>query len=302
MSSDPAKRVSKGEFEAIAADVFDRLWELTPWPKEEFEEKYRTGMIERWRGQKAAATKDKRDFIESALNTMVCKGHISAWANISGKGRADYKVDLASGRIAVIEAKGSLDGNSATIMERPSYADELVVWTMTTNPMSDVHKNIWSGIHSRISPEHIVAGKRVDVLMAWDQLGSSVILRPGLADLDYVAIAGAKVPPPCLFLLPHELPIINVRNPVRPKRLSESEFASAVCSCFGVTENLVGSAEFELALRKSRLARRTTVSFAGEIYKTSDMRTIRRDMSAYSAAATVEAERLARASDESHEV
>lgn len=288
MSFCPDQKLEKAEFDAIAAVVFERLWELTPWSKHVFDAQFRTGMVEQWRGRNAATTGQKSQFIENILSVMVARQAIASWTKIGSAGRSDYKIGLTSGRTAVLEAKGSMDGNSATILERPPYADELIVWTITTNPMSDVVANVWSGIHTRISPEYIVAGKRVDVIIAWDQMGSSIKLCPDLADVPTVAVGDMVLPPPCIYLLPHELPVIGLRNPVRARELCETEFARSVCACFGVPASLVGNVEFELGVVRNQLARRTRISFGKRHYRASSMTTLKRDLTAYEAAAAAE--------------
>lgn len=288
MALSAPKKLDKAAFDALSSNVYDRLHELTSFSKEDFDRNYRTGMIEQWRGRNAAKTSEKSEFIQAVLTLMVESRHIASWEKIGSKGRSDYKIGLISGRIAVLEAKGSMDGNSATILERPMYADELVIWTITTNPMSDVVANVWSGIHTRISPEHIINGKRVDVIMAWDHLGSSTALCPDLADLPEVEVNGTLLPPPCLYLLPHELPILGFRNPVKARGIGETEFAKAVCDCFGVPTRMVGTVDFELGLVGNQLGRRTSISFGNKHSRMSKMTLLRRDLSGYMNAVAME--------------
>nr|WP_250807479.1 hypothetical protein [Neorhizobium tomejilense] len=287
MTSSPSNEKEKKDFEAMTAAIYRDMWKLSGLPEDVFNARYRVGAVERMRGQHAAATSEKSDFIEGILTRMASGNYIREWSYIGRGGRADYKVCLPSGRIAVIEAKGSMDGNSATILERPAYADELVIWTMTTNPMSDVVKNVWSGLHTRISPEHIATGKRVDLVVAWDTLGSSLRLCPGLEALGPTGENGTSSPP-CLYLLPTELPIVGARPTVGAKRLHEVEFAQAAAECFGIPERFVGMVQFEVAEKRDRLARRTTVIFGNEIWKQSSMTPLRRDLTAYRAAAEKE--------------
>ena len=88
--------------------------------KEEF---YRSGLfrgaIERIRGQFSATMREKRDFVQHVLNYMRSKDWIGAWESAGESNRHDYAVQLRSGRTAVIELKGCLDGNNTNIFERP---------------------------------------------------------------------------------------------------------------------------------------------------------------------------------------
>ena len=75
--------------------------------------------VERIRGQQAASMQEKRGFIAAILDHLLGRDLIQSW-NSSGSGdRHDYELKLKDGRIAVIEAKGCLDGNNTNIFERP---------------------------------------------------------------------------------------------------------------------------------------------------------------------------------------
>ncbi|MGH2137807.1 hypothetical protein, partial [Enterococcus faecalis] len=76
----------------------------------------------------------------------------------------DYTVALNSGKTAVIELKGCLDGNNTNIFERPPHANEFIIWSVCTNPGADPRRNAWSGIHTRLSAEIISRQQRVDGL------------------------------------------------------------------------------------------------------------------------------------------
>ncbi len=87
------------------------------------------GAIERIRGQFSATMRDKRDFMSRVLNRMQDDGFITEWISAGGANRHDYSVTLPTGRVAVIELKGCLDGNNTNIFERPPHAQEFIVWT-----------------------------------------------------------------------------------------------------------------------------------------------------------------------------
>src|SRR3984957_13879125 len=82
------------------------------------------GAIERIRGQFSATMRDKREFVQAVLNFMQDGKFIGEW-NVSGsENRHDYAITMPSGRTAVIELKGCMDGNNTNIFERPPHADE----------------------------------------------------------------------------------------------------------------------------------------------------------------------------------
>ncbi len=75
------------------------------------------GVIERIRGQFSATMRDKREFAQHVLNRMQDGGFITSWESAGEANRHDYAVKLSSGKTAVIELKGCLDGNNTNIFE-----------------------------------------------------------------------------------------------------------------------------------------------------------------------------------------
>ena len=132
------------------------------------------GAIEVMRGEYSAKLGPKREFVQHVLNHLEDGGHIAGWERDEGRARHDYTVRLNSGRIAVIDLKGCLDGNNTTISERPAGADEFVVWSVCTNVGADPELNAWSGVHSRLGAEMIARGQRV---RRGDHLGLGVRVR-----------------------------------------------------------------------------------------------------------------------------
>lgn len=107
------------------------------------------GAIERIRGQFSATMREKREFVQHVLNYMQDGGYILEWESAGEANRHDYSVKLNSGKTAVIELKGCLDGNNTNIFERPPHAQEFIIWGVCTNPGADPRRNAWSGIHTR---------------------------------------------------------------------------------------------------------------------------------------------------------
>jgi hypothetical protein len=68
------------------------------------------GAIDRIRGQFAATMNGKREFVLRVLSHMQDGEYIHTDDSPGGKNRRDYAVMTPSGRIAVVELKGCLDG------------------------------------------------------------------------------------------------------------------------------------------------------------------------------------------------
>lgn len=239
--------------------------------REEFE---RSGLlraaIERLRGQQAASMADKRAFIGDKLNTMQQAGAITAWTFSGSADRHDYEVRMPNGRICIIEAKGCLDGNNTNIFERPPQADEFLIWSLCQNPGANPRHNVWSGIHTRLSAETIHRKVQVDALIVWDMLcGSAGRPCPKLK-------AGAKEPPPCLYLFPRSVSDPR-NNPAPPPRtIEEVSFAAAMMKTFACESSSLNQVHIESKYENNALMRRTTVVRNGEEQKQSRWTKLRR--------------------------
>ena len=99
------------------------------------------GAIERIRGQFSASMRDKREFVQHILNFMQDDGFLNDWESAGEANRHDYAINLKSGRTAIVELKGCLDGNNTTIFERPPHADEFIIWSVCTNTGADPRHN-----------------------------------------------------------------------------------------------------------------------------------------------------------------
>ncbi len=93
------------------------------------------------------------------MTIIQAQNFIQKWESVGDTNRYDYSVQLNSGKTAIIELKGCLDGNNTNIFERPPHAQEFIIWSVCTNPGADPRHNAWSGIHTRLSAE-IVARKQ----------------------------------------------------------------------------------------------------------------------------------------------
>jgi|SRR5437588_7611307 len=238
------------------------------------------GAIERIRGQYSATMRDKREFARDVLNHMQDGGFITEW-NVSGsENRHDYAVTMPSGRIAVIELKGCLDGNNTNIFERPPHAHEFIIWSLCTNPGADPRHNAWSGIHTRLSAEIISRAQRVDGLVIWDMV-CGTIGRPcpkltGDDDARITEVSHYRLPPPCIYLLPATIPSPRNNPSPPPQTLDQVEILDAFARCFRADERDISSVTIAVAHADADTVRSTTIVRNGAIQRQSNMTAIRR--------------------------
>ena len=237
------------------------------------------GSIESLRGEFSATMRDKREFARDVLNYMQDQGYVTGWESSGASNRHDYTVMLPSGRIAVIELKGCLDGNNTTIFDRPHNAQEFIIWSLCTNGAADPKKNAWSGINTRLSAEIITRRERVDGVVIWDML-CGTIERPCPKLHHHPArvtqVAHYSTPPPCIYVFPATVP--SPRNNPHPpaQKIQAVEILSAFHKCFGGLDEEVNYVEFEVDYRGADTVRKTQVVRGGTIVKTSNMTAIRR--------------------------
>lgn len=220
------------------------------------------GAIERVRGQFSATMRDKREFVQHVLNFMQDREYIRDWESAGESNRHDYIVRMKTGRVAVIELKGCLDGNNTNIFERPPHANEFIIWSVCTNPGADPRHNAWSGIHTRLSAEIIFREQRVDGLLIWDMVCGTIgrpcpkVTAEGGRLTD---VAHYHLPPPCIYVLPATIP--SPRNNPNPtaQNLEDVQLLQAFHECFGGTDNEINFVDFEVQHRGADTLRTTTV-------------------------------------------
>lgn len=238
------------------------------------------GAVERVRGQFSATMRSKREFVQHALNHMEDRGFIAGWELTDDANRNDYAVRLTSGKLAVIDLKGCLDGNNTNIFERPSTADEFVIWSICTNLGADPRRNAWSGIHTRLSTEMISRNQRVDGLIVWDMM-CGTIGRPcpkidsSQTSSRLTEIGPFRTPPACVYLFPSAIP--SERAPkATAQALDAVELIAAFHACFQGKAEEVSYVDFDLLATADELVRKTTVRRGGTVQKESEMTAIRR--------------------------
>lgn len=233
------------------------------------------GAIERIRGQQAATMKYKRAFVATVLNHMQTKEAIISWHSAGEANRHDYSVQLKDGRTAVIELKGCLDGNNTNIFDRPSNANEFIVWSICQNEGSDPRQNAWSGIHTRLGAEIISRAQVVDGLIIWDMLCGTVA-RPcpkleGSPER-VIELEEYRLPPPCIYLFPVTVPTVRNNPTPSPQSIDRVGFLTALRSVFGGNDSELTYVHLEVRHSEAETVRRTRLIRNGvEIVASNDI-------------------------------
>ncbi|MBU1397042.1 MAG: hypothetical protein KKE84_13015 [Gammaproteobacteria bacterium] len=238
------------------------------------------GAIERVRGQFAASMRDKREFVQHVLNHMQDGKFIKEWNSAGSENRHDYTVTMPSGRTAVIELKGCLDGNNTNIFERPPHAQEFIIWSVCTNPGADPQHNVWSGIHTRLSAEIISQEQRVDGILIWDMVcGTFGRPCPKLTDENdprLTELSHYRLPPPCIYLLPATIPSPRNNPSPPPQQLQDVELLQAFANCFHADANDLNYVSFAVSHDGAETVRSTTITRNGVVQRQSGQTAIRR--------------------------
>ena len=238
------------------------------------------GAIQQVRGEFSATMRDKREFVQHVLNHMEDRGFIVSWDRTKRGVLHDYIVSLKSGRTAIIDLKGCLDGDNTKLFERPIGADEFVIWSLCTNVGADPRRNVWSGVHTRISAEIITRGQIVDGLLVWDMMcGTLGRVCPKLtpaSETDRRTVIGPFcAPPPCIYIFPASIPSAEAPS-VKAQSLTNVELLAAFHFCFGGHDDEINRVSFDLALHGEEIMRRTTIERDGIVQHSSEMTAIRR--------------------------
>jgi hypothetical protein len=235
------------------------------------------GAVEMLRGRYAADMSKKREFVRRVLEHMKADNYIDEFEEVGSKNRHDYTVEMPSGKKCVIELKGGGDGNNTNIFERPSYAEEFVVWSVMQNASGDPRTNIWSGIHARLSAEIIDRKVLVDAYIAWDWIcGTAGRPCPKASSQTTTPIGPYELTAPCIYLFPKTIPEPRLNPNPATRTLDDVEFARALHLCFGGKDQELNHVSIEAQSKGPETLRRTTVRREGEIAKQSNFNPIRR--------------------------
>ncbi len=223
--------------------------------------------------------REKREFVQHVLNYMQDREFIADWESAGEAKRHDYTINLNSGRTAVIELKGCLDGNNTNIFERPPHAHEFIIWSVCTNSGADPRHNAWSGIHTRLSAEIIFREQRIDGVVIWDMV-CGTIGRPCPKTADFperiTEVGPFGAPPPCIYVFPSTIP--SPRNNPNPKaqKLEDVEILQAFNECFKGDPSEINYVDFEVCYTGSDILRKTVVKRDGTVRQSSAKTPIRR--------------------------
>lgn len=225
------------------------------------------GAIERIRGQYSATKRNKREFIHQILGLMQDNGYIRDWELPSSGNGQDYSVTLKSGKVAVIQVKGCLDGDNTRLFDKPGSADEFVIWSLCTNPGANPDKNAWSGIHTRLGKRIVGNDEQVDGVIVWDMICGGVD-RPCpkiTSDPARVTEVGPyKLPPPCIYVMESRA-MTSVGLVTLPTRsINDVEVLSAFHNCFHGRDAEVNYVVYETAMTKGGFSQTTRIFRNGE--------------------------------------
>lgn len=237
------------------------------------------GAIERIRGQFSAVMRSKREFVQHILNYMQDYRYIRDWESAGDANRHDYRVELRSGKIAIIELKGCMDGNNTNIFDRPPHAEEFVIWSVCSNPGSDPRHNVWSGLHTRLSADIIERRHVVDGLIVWDWVCGTVgrvCPKTASAPERTINLGPYTLPPPCVYLLPSTVPSPRNNPSPRAQMLQSVELLEAFHECFNGEESELNYVDFEVEHQGAELVRTTRVRRSGGIQRQSSPTPIQR--------------------------
>lgn len=237
------------------------------------------GAIERIRGQFSATMGAKREFVKHILNYMEDEGFIGNWRSTGDSNRHDYSITLNSGRTAVIELKGCLDGNNTLMFDRPPQAHEFILWSICTNIGGNPKHNAWSGIHTRLSADIIDKNYQVDGLIIWDMVCATtgrpcpkVFGQPERL----TEVGPFQVPPACLYVFPSTVPSPRNNPHPPPQQLQSVEILTAFHQCFKGVDNEINYVDFEVHYQGVDVVRTTRVTRGGLLVRESKPTPIQR--------------------------
>lgn len=238
------------------------------------------GAIEQIRGEYSATMTPKREFVSHILNHLVDEGLISDWLSAGSKNRHDYSVTLNNGKTAVIELKGAMDGNNTNIFTRPPHADEFIVWSIASSPTSDPAKNLWSGIHTRLSAEMIDRDQRIDGVVLWDWVCGTLARPCPKVQHDpsrLTTIGPYKLPPPCIYMFPATIPSPRNNPSPSPQKVGDVGIIDALHRCFGGDDEEVHQVYFSTRYEGADIQRRTKIERNGMVCRESKFTSLKRD-------------------------
>ena len=228
--------------------------------------------IESMRGTASATGTDKRRFIKAILQHCQQRDLINSWEFIGSGGRQDYRVVLKDKTQVAVEAKGCPDGNNTNIWDRPSWADEFVVWCLCPESLAhDPGRGVWSGIATRLLPKVAAEHKVVDAFVFWDGRCGTALrrcpkdygvdngLRATATDLPGQAGKEDWLPPPCIYMFPKSWPTVPHNREPAIHTISSCKFSHMLLDAFDVPPSEQPSYVHEARVKAQGTSRGTEI-------------------------------------------
>lgn len=205
--------------------------------------------IESMRGSASATMTDKRRFISAVLDHCKDAGLVTSWESIGAERRQDYRVELPDGTLVAVEAKGCGDGNNLTIWDRPTWADEFIIWSLCPDSLQhNPGHGVWSAVSTRLMPKIAADHKVVDALIFWDgrcgsrlrqcpkRYGVTGLLRGKATDIKAQKGSRNWLPPPCVYLFPRSAPTVPHNTSPVNHTVTTGKFARMLLTAFNVPD------------------------------------------------------------------
>ena len=158
--------------------------------------------VEALRGSQSAANTDRRRFLLELFQAMVARGLLSALAVPTYGEDTVYRLTVAGyGDVAVIQ-KGCPDGaHSSVRWSAPSWARETYLWWLCSSLAYEPGEHVAKGCNRLRQRFFSGTPDTVDGIIFHNELCGAPE-RPCPKIGRAVEIAGAQVPPPCIYVMP----------------------------------------------------------------------------------------------------
>jgi hypothetical protein len=201
--------------------------------------------IEKLRGSMAANNKRRRDFVEEVVNLLVDTGAATHYQKPKYGDDTVYRLFLKDGIQVGLIQKGCPDGrHSSVAWSRPDWAKELYLWWVCDSKTAEPGEHIWKGV-TRVRGKISTPGEdQLDGLIFYNRLCGTPD-RPCPKMHHAVERNGVKLPPPCVYVLPHwETNQSNLNWRGETQRV----FPALLLSAFGISpvqaSNFIGHVGF----------------------------------------------------------
>ena len=160
------------------------------------------GAIEKLRGSRSASNADRRHFLVTLLKEMVTRGLIDDLQSpIYGKDTV-YRLRVLGQRDIAIIQKGCPDGrHSSVAWSRPEWASEVYLWWCCSSMSNEPGVHVWKGVNRLRNRFLSDAPDAIDGVIFHNELCGTPS-RPCPKSALAIEIAGQRVPPPCVFVMP----------------------------------------------------------------------------------------------------